>query len=96
MTDDITPAAMRAVLETQGAGAIAHPFGGVQVTLKRDGPVWELQLFDLDGPVSHATCDRIATAVSAPSLDGWQRNDNGTIVRAEWCEGWPPVRMVER
>jgi hypothetical protein len=47
-----------------------------------------------DKKIERITFDRVATAVSAPSLDRWQRNDNGTIVRAEWREGWPPVRTV--
>jgi len=86
---------MRAALDATFAGDLTGAIApGLSLRLQRAAHCWRMTLASADGPVSHATCDRVATAVSAPSLDGWERNAAGTVVRAEWREGWPPVRMV--
>jgi hypothetical protein len=97
MPDFTTPAAMRAILDATFAGEIDRQIAPrLWLTLERSAHCWRTTLASGRGPVTLAACDRVATAVSAPSLDGWVRNPLGTIVRAEWREGWPPVRMVGR
>jgi hypothetical protein len=92
-----TPATMRATLDATFAGEIDRQIAPrLWLTLERSLHCWRLTLASGDGPIPHATCDRVATAVGAHSLDPWERNENGTIVRAEWRDGWPPVRMVGR
>ena len=96
MSDFTTPATMRATLDQTFAGEIDRQIAPLLwLTLTRAAHCWRMTLASGDGPIPHATCDRVATAVSAPSLDRWQRNENGTIVRAEWRDGWPPVRMAQ-
>jgi len=91
-----TPATMRATLDATFAGEIDRQIAPrLWLTLERSLHCWRMTLAS-DKKIERVTFDRVATAVSAPSLDRWQRNDNGTIVRAEWREGWPPVRMVGR
>ena len=90
-----TPTTMRAALDQTFAGEIDRQIAPrLWLTLERSLHCWRMTLASGDGPIPHATCDRVATAVGAPSLDPWERNENGTIVRAEWREGAPPVRMV--
>ena len=90
-----TPTTMRTTLDAVFAGDITADIApGLSLRLQRSAHCWRMTLASGDGPIPHVTCDRVATAVSAPSLDRWQRNENGTIVRAEWREGAPPVRMV--
>lgn len=92
-----TPTTMRATLDATFAGEIDRQIAPrLWLVLERSAHCWRMTLASGDGPIPHATCDRVATAVSAPSLDRWQRNDSGTIVRAEWREGAPPVRIVGR
>lgn len=96
MPDFTTPAAMRATLDATFAGEIDRQIAPrLWLTLERSAHCWRMTLAS-DKKIERITFDRVATAVSAPSLDPWQRNDNGTIVRTEWREGWPPVRMVGR
>ena len=95
MPDFTTPTTMRATLDATFAGEIDRQIAPLLwLTLERAAHCWRLTLASGDGPIPHATCDRVATAVSAPSLDSWVRNENGTIARAEWREGVPPVRMA--
>jgi hypothetical protein len=68
-----------------GKGSVTHCEGGAFVTLARDGVVWTLRITDPDSPVAHETCDRVATAVGAPSLD-WRRESNGHTTEASWVE----------
>ena len=90
-----TPTTMRAALDQTFAGEIDRQIAPrLWLILERAAHCWRMTLASGDGPIPHATCDRVATAVGAPSLDPWERNENGTIVRAEWREGAPPVRMV--
>jgi hypothetical protein len=94
MPDFTTPTAMRATLDAVFAGEIDRQIAPrLWLTLTRSAHCWRMTLAS-DKKIERVTFDRVATAVSAPSLDRWQRNDNGTIVRAEWREGWPPVRTV--
>ena len=95
MPDMNDPATMRAALDQTFAGEIDRQIAPrLWLTLERAAHCWRMTLASGDGPVTHATCDRVATAVSAPSLDTWRRSSGGVIARAEWREGWPPVRMV--
>ena len=97
MPDFTTPTAMRTALDDVVAGEIDRQIAPrLWLVLERSAHCWRMTLASGRGPVTLAACDRVATAVSAPSLDPWQRNDNGTIVRAEWREGAPPVRMAGR
>lgn len=80
-----TLADMRAALDGLGRGSVTHCIDGAFVTLQRDGVVWTLRITDPDKPVAHATCDRVATAVGAPSLD-WRREQGGAVAWATWCE----------
>jgi hypothetical protein len=94
MPDFTTPTTMRAALDDVIAGEIDRQIAPrLWLTLERSRHCWRMTLAS-DKKIERITFDRIATAVSAPSLDPWQRNENGTIVRAEWREGWPPARMV--
>jgi hypothetical protein len=87
---------MRATLDATFAGELDRQIAPrLWLTLTRSAHCWRMTLAS-DKKIERITFDRVATAVSAPSLDPWQRNDNGTIVRAEWREGAPPVRMVGR
>lgn len=91
-----TPAAMRATLDQTFAGEIARQIAPLLwLTLTRAAHCWRMTLASGDGPIPHATCDRVATAVNAPSLDAWERNKAGTVVSAQWCEGGPVMRIVE-
>lgn len=97
MPDFTTPAAMRATLDATFAGEIDRQIAPrLWLTLTRSAHCWRMTLASGDGPIPHIVCDRVAAAVSAPSLDPWQRNAAGTVITAEWREGWPPVRMVGR
>ena len=92
LTDPIT---MRAALDQTFAGEIDRQIAPrLWLTLERAAHCWRMTLAS-DKKIERITFDRVATAVSAPSLDRWQRNDTGTIVRAEWRDGWPVVGMVE-
>jgi hypothetical protein len=87
MPDFTTPTTMRATLDATFAGEIDRQIAPrLWLTLERSAHCWRMTLASGSGPVSHATCDRVATAVSAPSLDGWVRNPLGTVARAEWQE----------
>ena len=96
MTQYLTdPTTMRAALDQTFAGELDRQIAPrLWLTLERAAHCWRMTLASGDGPIPHATCDRVATAVSAPSLDRWQRNDTGTIVRAEWRDGWPKAGMA--
>ena len=95
MHDFTTPATMRAALDQTFAGEIDRQIAPrLWLTLTRAAHCWRMTLASGDGPIPHATCDRVATAVSAPSLDAWRRNEAGTVIVGEWRDGWPPVRMV--
>ena len=96
MSDEVVPnvQAMRAVLDRVFAGKLRQCVNGVWVTLTRSAHCWRMALASGDGKITRTMFDRVATAASAPSLDPWQRNENGTVISAEWREGAPPVRMV--
>jgi hypothetical protein len=82
-----TLADMRAALTGCYAGKVTRYVDDAFVQLERDGAVWTLRITDTDKPVTHATCDRVATAVGAPSLD-WRREQGGAVAWATWCEWW--------
>ena len=89
-----TPTTMRTTLDAVFAGDITADIApGLSLRLQRSAHCWRMTLASGDGPILHATCDRVATAVSAPSVE-WVRNEAGTVVSAQWCEGEPVVGMV--
>ena len=95
MPDLTTPAAMRATLDAVFAGELDRQIAPcLWLTLTRSAHCWRMTLASGDGPIPHTTCDRVATAVSAPSLDPWQRNAAGTVITAEWREGWRMVAVL--
>jgi hypothetical protein len=80
-----TLADMRQALAGVGVGKVTRYVDDAFVELQRDGAVWTLRITDTDKPVARATCDRVATAVSAPSLD-WRREQGGAVAEASWVE----------
>jgi hypothetical protein len=87
---------MRATLDATFAGELDRQIAPrLWLTLTRSAHCWRMTLAS-DKKIERITFDRVAAAVSAPSLDPWQRNAAGTVITAEWREGWPPVRMVGR
>ena len=97
MTQYLTdPATMRATLDATFTGEIDRQIAPrLWLTLTRAAHCWRMTLASGDGPIPHETCDQVATAVSAPSVE-WQRSPAGTVVSAEWREGAPVVGMVAR
>ena len=96
MPDITDPATMRATLDATFAGEIDRQIAPrLWLTLERAAHCWRMTLASGDGPIPHSTCDRVATAVCAPSVE-WVRNEAGTVVSAEWREGEPVVGMVGR
>ena len=94
MPDFTTPTTMRAALDQTFAGELDRQIAPrLWLRLQRSAHCWRMTLASGDGPILHATCDRVATAVSAPSVE-WVRNEAGTVVSAQWCEGEPVVGMV--
>jgi len=93
-TFDLTvPVAMRAELDRVFAGSLNRQLApGLRVDLTRCANAWRLTLMSND-PIPHETCDQVATAVSAPSVD-WQRNGDGTMAWATWCEGAPVTAVL--
>ena len=91
MSDEVASnvQAMRAALDGLGRGSVTHCEGGVFVQLSRDGVVWTLRITNPDGPVAQTVCDRVATAVGAPSLD-WRREQGGAVAWASWVEWMRP------
>ena len=97
MPDMATPATMRATLDATFAGDLTADIApGLSLRLQRSAHCWRMTLASGGEKIERTTFDRVATAVSAPSLDQWQRNEDGTVIIAEWSDGWPPVRVVGR
>ena len=68
MPDITDPATMRATLDATFAGEIDRQIAPLLwLTLERAAHCWRMTLASGDGPIPHATCDRVATAVSAPA-----------------------------
>ena len=94
MSNPTTPAAMRATLDATFAGELDRQIAPrLWLTLTRAAHVWRITLASGDDPIPHETCDRVATAVSAPSVE-WARNAAGTVASAQWCEGAPVTAVL--
>lgn len=84
-----TLADMREALDGSARGIVTRYIDGAFVQLQRDGVVWGLRITNPDGPVAQTVCDRVATAVGAPSLD-WRREQGGAVASADWVEWQRP------
>ena len=84
---------MRRILDGTFAGSLNRAITpNLRVDLTRASNAWRLTLVS-NAPIPQATCDQVATAVSAPSVD-WQRNADGSAAWAQWSEGAPVLEAL--